>query len=68
MPAQTTNIKYTTQCRRCWGKGKAGFGTVLVTCSECNGTGQITGFNLCKYCMEPCDGYCCKSCFRSFEV
>lgn len=38
-------------------------------CRHCNGTGiqKIEYPNLCKYCMTPCFGFCCKSCYEDFE-
>lgn len=38
-------------------------------CLHCKGTGQekLEYEKLCKYCGEPCNGYCCKSCYDAFE-
>lgn len=60
-------IKYTSQCRKCWGKGQIFLGLTAYPCDACSSTGQITGSNQCKYCGDPCDGYYCKSCYKVFR-
>ena len=39
------------------------------SCLHCKGTGiEKQEFeNICKYCGEPCAGYCCKNCYDEFE-
>ena len=68
----------TNPCRYCQGtgdwRGKVGakyadFKSQENKCYHCNGTGDLTESftNNCKYCGEPCNGYCCESCYNEFE-
>lgn len=73
-----SNIEVKQTCTYCQGTGdyrgrhaenKSDFKSIKNKCFHCNGTGVETQIynNLCKYCGSPCNGFCCRSCFREFE-
>ena len=70
-----TNIKTCRYChgtgdwRGTFGKTKADYRADKNKCLHCNGTGkdQTVYTDVCKYCMEPCNGFACKSCLEEFE-
>ena len=72
------NIEVKQSCTYCHGtgdyrgkhaEGKSDFKSFENRCLHCNGTGIMTLLfsNYCKYCGTPCNGYCCKRCFKDFE-
>lgn len=70
--------RFSKGCRYCqstgdW-RGKAGekypdFKSWENRCFHCNGTGQQSELftNTCKYCGQPCNGFCCELCYNEFE-
>lgn len=55
--------------RGLYGKKQSNYLSPENKCLHCNGTGEEKQIfkNLCKYCGEPCSGYCCQNCFETCE-
>lgn len=67
-----TGCKYchgTGDWRGLYGKTKPDYRSEENKCLHCDGTGgdKTVYHNTCKYCLQPCSGYACESCLRTFE-